>query len=110
MGVSETAKALFSRLVDQQRDKPHVDVGKMLHADALRVTGKGFAFATRDVIVMKLPKERIDELVSDGVGERMTMGEGDKTRTMREWIAVPCHRPDACEDLADEARRFVQSL
>ncbi|WP_375572181.1 hypothetical protein ABWH92_03480 [Ahrensia marina] len=110
MGVSETAKAVFSRLISQQRDKPQVDIGKMLHAEALRVAGKGFAFATGDTIVMKLPKERIDELVSDGVGERMTMGEGEKRRTMREWIAVPCHRPDACEELADEARRFVQSL
>ncbi|MEO0384634.1 MAG: hypothetical protein AAF234_13905 [Pseudomonadota bacterium] len=110
MSVTEFAQRLFSKLVEQQRDKPDVDVGKMLNAEALRVTGKSFAFATGDTIVMKLPKQRIDELVSDDVGERMTMGEGEKRRTMREWIAVPCHRPDACEALADEARRFVQSL
>lgn len=110
MGVTETAKAVFDKLIAQQRDKPQVDIGKMLHAEALRVDGKGFAFATRDVIVMKLPKERIDRLVDDGIGERMTMGEGANQRVMKEWIAVPCHRPDDCEALADEARRFVQSL
>lgn len=110
MGVTETAKAIFDRLVTRQRDQQGVDVGKMLNAEALRVGGKGFAFATRDVIVMKLPKDRVDGLVEDGVGERMTMGEGAKQRVMKEWIAVPCHRPDDCEALADEARRFVQSL
>ncbi|MBO6675639.1 MAG: hypothetical protein JJ908_11250 [Rhizobiales bacterium] len=110
MGVSETAKALFDKLVHQQGDKLGVDVGKMLHADALRVAGKGFAFATGDRIVMKLPKERIDELEGEGVGERMTMGSGLKQRTMREWIAIPCDEDEACLELADEARRFVQSL
>ncbi len=110
MGVSQSAKALFDRLVHHQGDKPGVDVGKMLHADALRVAGKGFAFATDDRIVMKLPEERIDGLEGEGVGARMTMGDGPKQRTMREWIAIPCDEDEACLQLADEARRFVQSL
>ncbi len=53
--------------------------------NAFSVNGKIFAMLTRDTFVVKLPKERVDDLVDAGKGKRFDPGHG---RLMKEWIAV----------------------
>jgi hypothetical protein len=53
--------------------------------NAFSVNGKIFAMLTRGTFVVKLPKERVDDLVDAGKGKRFDPGQG---RLMREWIAV----------------------
>jgi hypothetical protein len=53
-------------------------------SDVLTVKGKIFAMLTRGKFVAKLPKERVDELVVNGAGERFNPGHG---RLMKEWVA-----------------------
>jgi hypothetical protein len=67
------------------------------------VNGKIFAMLVRGALVVKLPKERVDELVEAGHGKRFDPGQG---RLMREWIAVEA---DALPwvALAKEAHQFV---
>jgi hypothetical protein len=53
--------------------------------NAFSVNGKIFAMLTRGTFVVKLPKERVDDLVEAGKGKRFDPGQG---RLMKEWIAV----------------------
>jgi len=53
--------------------------------NAFAVNGKIFAMLTRGMFVVKLPKERVDDLVEAGKGQRFDPGHG---RLMKEWIAV----------------------
>ncbi|MGH9358661.1 MAG: hypothetical protein ACRD1O_05750 [Terriglobia bacterium] len=72
---------------------------------ALKVKGKIFAMmSSKAKFVVKLPKERVDELVSSGKGERFDPGHG---RLMREWVVIVAGRADRVE-LAKEAYNFVK--
>ena len=74
-------------------------------AGALKVNGKIFAMMTpRAEFVVKIPKARVDELVSQGIGERFEPGPG---RTMKEWLALDRH-PKLWTELAKEAYQFVK--
>jgi hypothetical protein len=53
--------------------------------------------------VAKLPKTRVDALVSGGIGKHFDPGHG---RVMKEWVVVPAGQTDWVE-LAKEARQFV---
>jgi len=69
------------------------------------VNGKLFAFiSSKGKFVAKLPRERVDELVSAGAGEPFDPGHG---RQMKEWVAVEPGRADLV-DLARAAHRFVR--
>lgn len=106
MAMSELAHSAFHHVKAHFAGQAFIDTGKMLHAPALRVHGKAFLFATRDVLVMKLQADRIDGLELDGLGVRMTMGK----RAMKEWIAIPADEGELCLSLAYEARDFVAHL
>lgn len=71
---------------------------------ALKVNGKIFAMFGRKQFVTKLPKQRVDELVSAGNGKRFDPGHG---KLMKEWVVVGVGTGDWVE-LAKEAYRFVK--
>lgn len=70
----------------------------------LKVNGKIFAMFGRGEFVTKLPKERVDQLVSDGKGRRFDPGHG---RLMKEWVVVGAGKANWVE-LAKEAYDFVK--
>ena len=73
---------------------------------ALKVNGKIFAMmAAKGEFVVKIPKTRVDELVSQGVGKRFEPGPG---RVMKEWLALT-GRPELWIEIATEAYRFVRA-
>jgi len=72
--------------------------------NVLSVDGKIFAMLVKRKFVAKIPKDRVDDLVSRGIGERFDPGHG---RPMKEWVAVGDGRVNWIE-LAREAYRFVQ--
>jgi hypothetical protein len=71
--------------------------------NAFSVNGKIFAMLVRGSLVVKLPKERVDDLVETGKGERFDPGHG---RLMKEWISVPAGGVPWVA-LAKEAHRYV---
>jgi hypothetical protein len=72
--------------------------------NVLSVNGKIFAMLGRgSSLVVKLPKERVDELVNAGNGKHFDPGHG---RLMKEWVAVEVGAAPWVA-LAKEARRFV---
>ena len=74
-------------------------------SNALKVNGNIFAMLVSDALVVKLPRQRIDTLIADGVGERYDPRHNG--RLMKEWITID---PDSDTDwlaLAREALAFV---
>jgi hypothetical protein len=51
----------------------------------LRLGGKIFAMLVRGRLVVKLPRQRVDELVATGDGQHFDPGKG---RLMREWLSL----------------------
>ena len=69
----------------------------------LKVDGRIFAMLNKGRLVAKLPKARVDELVTGGVGRHFDAGRG---RPMKEWVAVG--ETIDWVVLAKEAYRFVK--
>ena len=59
---------------------------------------------SRGELVVKLPRERVDELVETGAGHRFDPGHG---RLMKEWIALTPADEVECAAYVTEARSFV---
>jgi hypothetical protein len=72
--------------------------------EGLRVGGKIFAMLVRGELVVKLPRDRVDELVDAGVAVRFDAGKG---RPMREWASVGPGASRRWRGLVEEARAFV---
>ena len=81
-----------------------VSAGELFSSYGLKVNGKIFAMFGKGRLVVKLPKERVDELVSERKAERFDPGHG---RLMKEWATLTNGESEWVE-LAREAYRFVK--
>ena len=101
------AEQRYAALVDELVGSPGVTPpaeGSGFGASALKVDGRIFAMLVGDALVLKLPKSRVDALVTAGEGGPFDAGKG---RPMREWVTLA---PDAdWTALAREARAFVSA-
>jgi hypothetical protein len=104
------AQSLFDELVDEYAARPGVTYGRMMSSNGLRVHGKIFAMLNRGALVVKVPTDRVNELLArDGI----TAFEPRPGRRMREWAVIPV--PAAPEDvqwpaITAEAFNYVSSL
>ena len=73
----------------------------------LQAGGKIFAMLARGNLVVKLPRQRVDELVEAGAGERFDPRRDG--RLMKEWLVVEPGSQEEWLPLATEAMRFVSS-
>jgi hypothetical protein len=71
----------------------------------LRIEGKIFAMYNDGELIVKLPVDRVDELIASGAGRPWGPGTG---RIMKEWVAVSEAVSDSWGELAVEARTFVR--
>jgi hypothetical protein len=99
------AEAEFSKLKARfPRDAQASTGGKGFGRTALKVDGKIFAMlSSKQEFVVKLPRERVAELVSVGHGRYFDAGKGKR---MKEWLVVDA-APARWFSLAREARLFV---
>jgi len=74
------------------------------NSEGLRVSGKIFAMLVRGELVVKLPRDRVDELVDAGAARRFDAGKG---RPMKEWASVSASASRRWRGLVEEARSFV---
>ncbi|MBB4688090.1 hypothetical protein [Amycolatopsis jiangsuensis] len=97
----------FEDLVDQFQYLPDVTppgASRGFGSHALRVRGRIFAMFVRGRLVVKLPKPRVDTLVTGGHGARF---DANKGTPMKEWLAVDPASPLVWTGLAREAMDFV---
>lgn len=100
------AAEMFARLTTRFVSEPTVSQGTGFGSSpGLRVRGKIFAMLAGGGLVVKLPRDRVDELESSGVGSRFDPGHG---RVMKEWVTVPVGHGADWEQLTAEAFAFVE--
>ena len=75
-------------------------------SDALKVDGSIFAMVTGGRLVVKLPRDRVEALVGNGIGAPFDSGKG---RPMKEWLTVVDDDDETWLTLAREALTFVRS-
>jgi hypothetical protein len=72
---------------------------------ALRYRRKIFAMLVRGRLVVKLPRQRVDELVAAGHGERF---DANKGTPMKEWLSLDPESELAWSPLVREALDFAR--
>ena len=74
-------------------------------SSALTINGRIFATLNhRGRLLVKLPEQRVDALVSSGEGEQFDSGRG---RPIKEWATIEASSGDLWLPLAREALKFV---
>jgi TfoX/Sxy family transcriptional regulator of competence genes len=94
----------FAEIVTALEREPDTGMARMFGAGGLATRGKYFAMLYKGRLVVKLPRERVDELVSAGEGEHWDPGHG---RRMKEWLAVDENSSIDWLKLSREAHAFV---
>lgn len=79
--------------------------GKSFGASGLKIHDKIFAMLIRGRLVVKLPKSRVDALVTAGDGERFDPRRNG--RVMKEWVVIVPGSEQDWLALAREAMAFV---
>jgi hypothetical protein len=105
--TDQKAEQLFEKLAVRFRADPAVGEGTGFGSSpGLRVGGKIFAMLVNGHLVVKLSKERVDQLIASGTGARFDPGHG---RLMKEWVTIPTRHGRAWTQLVNEALQFVRS-
>ncbi len=102
--MTDDPTADFWDLAQEYLSRDAVEKGRLMSFDCLRVDGEFFATCEHrsgDLIV-KVHRDRVSELVSDGVGEPFAPAG----RVFREWVRVPTRDDDRWRSLMDEALEF----
>jgi hypothetical protein len=87
-------------------DREVTSGGRGFGSGGLKVNGKLFALvSSRDEFVVKLPQQRVSELVATGAARYFDAGRG---RPMKEWAAIDLTGGGDPVALAQEAHRFVR--
>ena len=103
-----TAQALFDGVAERLlREDDRLEKTRMMGSEGLKTNGKFFAMVSKGELVVKLPRERVDELVEAGTGHRFDPGHG---RLMKEWVALEPADEEECTAYVTEARGYVGGL
>ena len=102
-----TAEELFEPLAVELLGEPRISKAKMFGGVALKTDNKVFACLFKGKLVVKLSKDRCEELIRSGTAEPFDPGMG---RVMREWVAIDPRAEPEWRDLTQEARGFVREL
>ena len=90
---------IFWKLVEEFCEDQEVEDSTMMGHDCLRVNGEFFGMINgQGHLVVKLPAERVNELVASGAGENVA----PSGRVFREWVAIP--EPDEADSDASVRR------
>ena len=105
--TTKSAEERFSSIAASELRIPGVTAGTGFGSNpGLRVGNRIFAMVVRGELVVKLPKDRVDELVAARVAGPFDAGKG---RPMKEWASVAFDSSRRWRALIAEARTFVGS-
>jgi hypothetical protein len=107
-GGGLTAETRFDAIVEPFLGDPRVTRGTGFGSSpSRRVDGRIFAMLVRGELVVKLPRQRVAELVEAGTARWFDAGKG---RPMREWASIGVVHAGAWPELVTEAYEFVGSI
>lgn len=101
------AETLFWGLAEELRSEdPRVQEGSIMNSRCLRVDKEFLALVDYkgSGLVVKLPRARVEELVSAGTGQPF----GPAGRIFKEWVSVPKPDRKRWKSLLKEGIRFVE--
>jgi hypothetical protein len=75
--------------------------------ESIKTKKKMFAMFNKGRYIVKLPKERVTELINTEKGLPYDPGNG---KIMKEWVIIPDEKSEEWADLAAEAKKFAESL
>ena len=75
--------------------------------ESLKIKKKMFVFLTKDNITVKLPKERVTELLESCEGLPYDPGNG---KIMKEWVTIPLQSSEKWTAFVEEGMRFALTL
>ena len=75
--------------------------------ESLKISKNMFAMLSKGNYVVKLPKERVEELISSGDGLPYDTGNG---KIMREWVIIPEEYGNKWIEYASEAKTYAKTL
>jgi hypothetical protein len=102
-----TAESHFAAVVERFSGDPRVTGGTGFGSSpGRRVDGHIFAMLVRGELVVKLPTQRVVELVEADLAGWF---DGGKGRPMREWASISMAQAEAWPMLVTEAYAFVAS-
>ena len=104
--AAKSHAALFESLCDAYADISGVTVpdgGSGFGSNAIKINKSIFAMMVADRLIVKLPAERVAELISSGDGLPFDAGKG---KPMKEWVGLTVD-DDTCRVLVAEAMAFV---
>ncbi|HEX6490590.1 MAG TPA: hypothetical protein VF002_04350 [Gaiellaceae bacterium] len=96
----EVARELAAEHPDLERDR-------IMHSKGIKTRGKFCAFTRRGELVVKLPSERVAELIAGGEGSPFDSGRG---RPLKAWVSLRPADAGTCARYVLEARDFVAAL
>ena len=103
----EDPQELYDELTDDLLYDPTVGRSTMMGFPCVRRAGRFFASfdARAEAMVVKLPRERVAELVESGVGDPFA----PNGRVFREWVSLPEADRDRWRRILAEALDFASS-
>lgn len=101
----EVDDELFWDLAAEYIADGRADEGELMRSRCLRVDGEFMAMAEyrSGDLIAKLPRERVDQLIADGVGLPFAPAK----KVFREWVQIPGRDEGTWRSLLDEAHEFV---
>ena len=102
--VETASDPRFAAVIGAFAGDRRVTSGTMMASPGLKVGGKIFAMVVRGDLVVKLPRERVSELVDAGIGQQFDPRRDG--RLMKEWVVLAGDDPPWVE-VAREAYDFV---
>ena len=104
--VGDDARDLYDELTDDLLYDPAIGRATMMGHPCVRLAGR-FLAAYDDKagsLVVKLPHERVGELVDDGDGDPFAPAG----KVFREWVSIPTGDPELWRILLTEAVDFAR--
>jgi hypothetical protein len=81
--------------------------GVQKQGESLKISRKMFTMFSKGNYIVKLPKERVEELIGSGVGLPYDPGNG---KIMKEWVIISENSMDQWIEYASEAKDFAKTL
>jgi hypothetical protein len=104
--MAQTDEGVFWELINELRaEDPRVQEGTIMGGRCVRVGGEFLALVDfkGSGLVVKLPKDRVSELINAGVGQPFAPAG----RVFREWVAIPKRDRRRWRDILREGIAFV---
>jgi hypothetical protein len=92
----EKVKDHFLKMTDVQKQ-----------GESLKTKKKMFVMLSKGKFVLKLPKERVEELITSGIGLPYDAGTG---KPLKEWVILPIDYRDNWIGYTLEAKKFAKNL